>query len=629
MFKIPACMKDKKISIPLPYSILLLFLSSLFITLVMFYLSPGSGKAFLLVLAENSSLFFLNYIPVLLLFLLLFFVFNNAVLSISLSSTLFVSLSIINRVKIQMRQDPLLPTDISLVTEITAILDKFNTSFVLTVIAIIILAILVILLSVLFFKGSRLNPYFRIGAVALLLLSGFLINKAVYSDEARYDSYGVEGNYYFKVNHYISKGFTYSFLNDFNSRKVKKPIGYDEVIYEALEDSNDAADFNNYKKPNIIMIMGEAFSDLSENPNIDFNGYTDPMENFKKIAQEPGAVSGHIVVPSFGGGTSDTEFDVLSGCPTKFIDNDLPSYSFINKSFDALPMRLKSIGYDTLAVHPGYPWFYNRANVYPYMGFDDFIHLENGFDEKTQSVSGFISDDAVMDKLIAEFENHKVQSEDPFFEFCVTIQNHGPFTDKYGIKQSFNTDKTLDAEQMNKFSNYFKGVSDGDAALEKLVSYFRDSEDPMVIVYFGDHLPGFPGGTEMLAALDYNMNIDGNVEQRLNLYKTPYLIWQNEAARELTDFEDGKDKLLLPEDNVINASFLGATVFEILGFDGLSPLFDFLNELRKELPVITNQGYMDKNSVYTETVSKEQTDEIDLLKGWVYFKLFDETIAIR
>lgn len=33
--------------------------------------------------------------------------------------------------------------------------------------------------------------------------------------------------------------------------------------------------------PNIVMIMGEAYSDLSINKHIDFSNYTDPMEEYK------------------------------------------------------------------------------------------------------------------------------------------------------------------------------------------------------------------------------------------------------------------------------------------------------------------------------------------------------------
>ena len=99
------------------------------------------------------------------------------------------------------------------------------------------------------------------------------------------------------------------------------------------------------------MIMSESFSDISESDLINFDGYQDPLKNFKEISNEDGSFSGHIVVPGFGGGTSNTEFDVLTTFPTRYLNNSLASYSFIRKDFPALPYNLKNIGYETIGQY--------------------------------------------------------------------------------------------------------------------------------------------------------------------------------------------------------------------------------------------------------------------------------------
>ena len=47
-----------------------------------------------------------------------------------------------------------------------------------------------------------------------------------------------------------------------------------------------------------------------------------------------------------------------------------------------------------------------------------------------------------------------------------------------------------------------------------------------------------------------------------------------------------RQSLDLPEDGRLSASFLGAAVLELTGRTGESPWFDFLNQLRRELPCL-------------------------------------------
>ena len=125
----------------------------------------------------------------------------------------------------------------------------------------------------------------------------------------------MEGNIYFDVNQYSSKGFVYSFIYKLNSMRIEKPEGYNNSYFIAAEEDYEPEKYDSDELPHIIMVMGEAFSDLSENSHFDFTNYGDPLENFKRLASSENAISGHIIVPNFGGGTSNTEFDVLTGYP--------------------------------------------------------------------------------------------------------------------------------------------------------------------------------------------------------------------------------------------------------------------------------------------------------------------------
>ena len=67
------------------------------------------------------------------------------------------------------------------------------------------------------------------------------------------------------------------------------------------------------------MIMCEAFNDVTDADAFTYSEEDDPMRGFHEVASSPNSISGHIVVPNFGAGTANTEFDVLTGMQTNLI----------------------------------------------------------------------------------------------------------------------------------------------------------------------------------------------------------------------------------------------------------------------------------------------------------------------
>ena len=619
----------KKIKIGHFLSVILLCFCSIKLTEFLFTLNTAAELEQIFFFEQNLKdypfLFWLNCFPIFFFMLLLYFITNHTLFSICLGSGIFYSLTFANNMKIQMRQDPVMPSDITLVRELLGIVQGFDISLLQEVKSMLCLFLALLLATLVFFKNKKMKRKFRVAGVIAVLVGGFFANQAWYANEKEYNKYPVLGNIYFSVNQYHSKGFVYCFFHNINRMTIKKPNGYNSFNYAQAEHSPAIAEQQNL--PNIIMIMGEAYSDLSINDHLDFSNYIDPMEEYKKIISQEDTIAGHIVVPNFGGGTSDTEYDVLTACPTICLDNNSPSYDFVRKDFDALPRRLSQIGYDTLAIHPGYHWFYNRFNVYPYFGFDDFIHLAS-FHPYEQSKGGYITDNAAIDMILDTLYQHIEKSEKPLFSFTVTIQNHGPYQDKYyDTSKNFDTDIFLTSKEKNMLYNYFNGVKDVDASIAKLLVALEELEEPVVVVYFGDHLPGFSNGTDFFEILDYDIDIEGTAEERLHVYETPYFIWQNQSAKNSTKLLENKQKLFLPEGNIISSYYLGAMTIELLGLEGLSPLYDYVNEIREELPIVTKGAFFSKGCYKDkEKITIEEQEKIDYLAGWQYYKLFDEKI---
>ena len=598
---------------------------SVFITGVVYLITTSQILRVGWRILQAPTMLLLNILPVLLLILLLFFLTRKLFFSVSCTGVVVLFFAVVDRVKVIMRQEPLLPTDLTLVKETLAILKTFP-AYQLVLIGLLLLAFAVLLvLSFTKSKKTALPPLPRVIGLALVIACAFGANQFIYADKARYDAYPTVDNPYFQVNQYNTKGMIYSFLHQYNITKMTAPEGYDAKYFAKLEQTQWNAP-EEKKYPHIIMIMGEAFSDMSENPHLSFAGYRDPLQNFKAICSSDNAYSGHIVVPNFGGGTSNTEYDVLTGCSTRYLDNPLPSYNFIHGDFDGMPRQLQKLGYETLSIHPGYAWFYNRQNVYPDLGFQSRYFLEDSFDLETQGYGGYINEVVTMDKIIDTLDTHIKEKDSPLFSFTVTIQNHGPYEKHYGtLPANFSTDVSLDENQTDLLTQYFTGIIDADEQIGRLQEYAENSDEPIVLVYFGDHLPGFSNGMEFFDLLDYPIDANGTPAEQLAVYETPYFIWQNDSAEALCgNISDLAAELALPENGLMSSQFLGTTVLDLFVPGYESPLHSLNRSLRRELPVCAKNIYVDAAGNYSEYISEDQQKMVKTLQKWQYYKLFDE-----
>ena len=80
-----------------------------------------------------------------------------------------------------------------------------------------------------------------------------------------------------------------------------------------------------------------------------------------------------------------------------------------------------------------------------------------------------------------------------------------------------------------------EGITRADQALGALTDALRESDEPTIVVFFGDHRPNLfmtDGDTvyTKLGLCPANDTVDWTAEQINDLYATDYLIWANDAA---------------------------------------------------------------------------------------------------
>ncbi len=570
---------------------------------------------------SNPVLIFLNLLPIFLFMLFFYGLTAHLPFSVLLTSVVFLSMGLINNYKILFRNDPFVVSDLSLGRELIGILGDFDSSLLLASIIGIIILLILFFLVLFFFRAAKLSWWKRVIICLLCILTMAGIYPAMYTKTDIYDSLPVWGSIYSKSDQYSSKGWVYSFIYEIKKLTVDPPDGYDIKDYENRDESNvSASAYDQSVKPHVIMIMSEAFTDLSENENFDFTGYRDPLKNYKSIAKEA-VVSGHLAVDVFGGGTATTEFEVLSAIDIDAFDSSTSPYDLIRKDFYCLPGIMNDLGYDTVAIHPGDGWFYNRDNVYDYMGFGQFLSIGDGIDENSEMKGSYISEAVTYDYINEVLLPYLENSDTPLFEFCVTIQNHGGYSMKYGeYPAGFNSKVDFEYWDENQLSNYFCGVIDADEELGDFIDSLKDSDEPVVVVYWGDHYPSFKN---VYAAIGYGYQSEESGYTDMDMFYTPFFIWQNDAAAEITPLADNAASLGLGHDELFNASFLGSTLLELLGFDDMSAFMSFANEVREEIPVKIARGYVDGEGNVTETLSADLAVIDEEYVKWSYYMMFD------
>lgn len=318
-----------------------------------------------------------------------------------------------------------------------------------------------------------------------------------------------------------------------------------ELVEETQgEESTQGSDASSQVKPNVIVIMSEAFFDVNEFEGV-LSYSENPMAAFEEVRQDS-IVSGKTKVNIYGGSTHFSEFEFLTGWNSKGMNSgSCPYKEYFNQNQPSIARYMQQQGYYTLAIHPYDSYFWNRKNAYPNMGFDKFIDRSW---MKYTDMCGYISDDALTNEIIYRYEERQNNKEEPFFCFGVSIANHVAMINREEfentadhIEVEYNKNIGYSEKRKQRVKEYVGGISKSGEALKKLTEYFKQQEEPTVIVFFGDHAPNY--------AIDI-LKADGKEELS---YETPYLIWSN---YEIDNVESCPDEM--------NVSYLSTYLLQIL-----------------------------------------------------------------
>lgn len=620
--------RDRFSKFRLPWwgSLLAAVLLSGCITLLALWCQPNALRTVLAHFKAQPLLIVLNAMPIGLLVLALTCLLRNVFFSASLVNLAVCVLSIANRIKLEVRDEPVFPRDFALLKEVGSAMGTYDIHFPWGVIAVVLFASAALAVLGVFCKGqpfpiARLRGWLGrvLGcAASFAVLAGLILTVCASND--LYNSFSVSNAYYIP-SVFNELGFPYCFCHQFTTYPIDKPEGFDKAEAEGWDDGGETG---LGKDVHLIMVMDEAFSDLTDDNAFAYAAENDPLPNLHALQNDPHAISGHVVVPGFAGGTANTEFDVLTGMQTNALSAaTTSSFRAVNRNLDSVLRLFGNDGYHASFFHPGDDWFYNRENVYRWMGAEETVFVDQM--EDLDYKGRWVTDDYMAGFIEDKFEE-AVENGELLCNYTTTIQNHMSYTaDKYGADYEYPDvplTVSVSPEVETLLKVYVEGARDADAMLGRLVDYFSATDEPVVLAFWGDHLPYL--GDNQLGYEELGSEVALSEEERsdpLCSYETPYVIWANDAAAEILDWDAAVEALDLPESHKLSASFLGAALVELTGRTGESPWFDFLNQLRRELPVVQKKTYLTMDSTYTKIISSEQEQLIHQWRKWSYYKL--------
>ncbi|MCR4587713.1 MAG: LTA synthase family protein [Lachnospiraceae bacterium] len=594
---------------------------SLIIPVALFYLSDAMSHDPFETLNPTAHIF--NIFIYEMIFLILFFLIGRARVALSLQVMVFFVASLANYYVMEFRTNPIVPWDIFSVKTAASVAE--NYSYALpgeTILKLFgFLALLVISLMIPLRFPKKTFFYRLIPAFLMILLFGGFYHKL--GDESYRAANGIYDKQFTPLSMYRKEGLALNFLMNLHFVFVDVPDGYDpqeveQMLAEAsscdteqtgatestggdgsdVTVSSDAGSADKRKYPNIVVVMDEAFSDLSVLGDLPVN--TDPIPFVHSLMNgAENTVSGTLNVSVVGGNTANTEYEFLTGNTMAFLPNgSIPYQQYVRKESTSVAQHLRDLGYETIAMHPYYATGWKRNEVYPLLGFEKMLFRDDFVN--TRILRKYVDDASDFANIIRQFQN---KGADPLFVFNVTMQNHSSYRDRY---DDLPLTVEMEGSDSVELSTYLTLTNRTDAALKDLIAYFEAYEEDTVVVFFGDHQPSASVVSPIWKHNGKNAK-ELSDEDEIHRYQVPFVIWANFDMEEAQGLET-------------SANYLASHVLECAGI----PLADYqilLQNIEQSVPVLTGTCLKDADGYTLETSTRE--DELLTYEKIQYYRMFE------
>lgn len=513
---------------PFRKMIYIIAIISLFMNIVVEILARGSLIGVVVHIFTSPFVFLVNLLIIFLTLSLCLLIKKRIPLLVFLVA-LWLGFAIGNAVVLSNRSSPLSAIDFLVLKSAATMLPIYFNIFQIICMALLIGGV-VALVVVLFIKfpKSQVVWYKSLVCIGVTFVGVWLGATIISADMAKVVTADTE-----LAETYERYGFAYCFSKSLYSHGIEKPTEYDkdkidEIVEEISPDDTEGDTVQ--MKPNIIFVQLESFFDPNHVTEVEYS--KNPTPNFERLKKE--GVSGYLKMANVGGGTANSEFEVLTGMNLDhFGFGEYPYTTALRgRACESMAANLKKLGYSAHAMHNHTADFYDRDRAYASLGFDSFTPIEMMRNVERNPL-GFAKDSVLTDEIIAALDS----TDTPDFVFAVSVQAHGKYPDVEieditneggyeGLDELVfgNGDIEVlgisDESVRNQFIYYVNQVHEMDAFIGELTEKMADREEPTVVVFYGDHMPTLPLTDEDITNGD--------------LYETEYVLFSNYEMESLS-----------------------------------------------------------------------------------------------
>ena len=348
--------------------------------------------------------------------------------------------------------------------------------------------------------------------------------------------------------------------------------------------------------PDIVLILSESFYDFDLVTDLQADAEIMPVT--KNLEN---AVYGHTVSPHVGGGTNNSEYEMLSSNSMTLMPSITP-FNWLNLyGANSLVSYTKSLGYTTMAAHPYTNSNYRRDSAWRALGFDE-TYFQDDFPTKEYYGNRPYQTDSASYK---DFETlyEAMPADQPRFAFLVSIQSHGDYDMNDASLDTVHA-ATDYGEYDELMDEYLSCMQKSDAAVAELMEYFtnlyEETGRKVVVALAGDHAPSFVDHVADKSIAPQN-------ELQILERSTPFFIWANYPLENTELAVSDTDSL-----NRMDMVMLAPTIAQQAGLP-LSTFYQYLLEMKDVTPVITGANdYMTLDGHTAEFGTNPELDQ------WVY-----------
>ncbi|MDF2942573.1 MAG: Arylsulfatase [Herbinix sp.] len=534
--------------------VLSMILFSNFIILMLEILSRHSIIKGLGFIITNPLMFNINVLIVLLT-LSISMLFSRRRFMLFLFSAIWIGLGVVNYTILCHRLTPLTSMDFYIIKAVIIAIPVYLNPFQIIFISVIVVIIIVTL--ILLYRRLKKNQILiKLPLLLICILLALMLTLSTTASKVN----ALSNKFGNLPDAFSDYGFAYCFVNSVFDRGISKPKAYSkkqiEVVLNKIElnEIHITDAFNNVElskseepygivmndmnskissefKPNIIMVQLESFFDV--NHLLDYSFSENPIPNFTQLKEK--YTSGFLTVPSYGAGTVNTEFEILTGMKTDYFGSGELPYRTILRSTtcESICYDLTELGYHNYVIHNNTGTFYDRKDVFPKLGFDNFSSIEY-MNNLEYNPTGWANDSLLTNEILKALKAGDTRD----FIYTITVQAHGKYpvemieanqkikvvVDPYkrirlntemgaGTSKYNSRNVHMDDSYKNQFEYYVNQLAETDKFIGELTRELSGYKEPTVIVLYGDHLPPLS-----FEAKDLVNN---------NKFQTEYVLWSN------------------------------------------------------------------------------------------------------